>query len=119
MKKTLVLAILTLVCVSAFADDFIHPLDFRGTEQEKKAVIAFIQEYVKDTYTAIGMGDPATLRMMEREELEAFKKLTAAKNRKLLDEVIRTYRPIGMGSYTTISMMYEEQLKASQESLAW
>ncbi len=119
MKRALALIILLLVCAVAFSDDFIHPLDFRGTEPEKKAVIAFIEKYVKDTYTKLGMGDPATLRMMEKEELEAFKKLTGAKNRKLLDEMIRTYSAIGMGTYSTIFMMYEEQLKASQESLSW
>ena len=120
MKKiAFVLIIVLFVCSALFAEGFIHPLDFRGTEQEKQAVIAFIQENVKETYTAIGMGNPATLRMMEKVELGAFKELTQAKNRKLLDGVIETYCSIGMCNYSTISMMYEEQLKASQEKLAW
>ena len=54
------------------------------------------KENVKKTYSAIGMDDPSTLRMMEKEELDCFKKLTQAKNRALLDDVIRTYSAIGM-----------------------
>lgn len=118
-KKAFILIVMFFVCAFLSADGFIYPLDFKGTEQEKQAVIVFIQENVKETYAAIGMDDPSTLRMMEKAELEAFKKLTEVKNRKLLDDVIETYCSIGMGSYSTIFLIYEEQLKASQEKLAW
>ncbi len=118
-KKAFILTVIFFVCAPLFADDFIHPLDFKGTDKEKQEVIAFIQENVKKTYTAIGMGDPLILRMMEKEELEAFKKLMKAKNRKLLDNVIETYCSIGMCNYSTIFMMYREQLEASQEKLTW
>lgn len=57
--------------------------------------------------------------MLEKEELECFKKLTQAKDRKLLDSVIETYTAIGMVSYSTFLMMYEEELKASSETLSW
>lgn len=119
MKKLFIAFLLLSVCTAIFADGFIHPLDFRGTETEKQAVISFIEKDVKERYTAIGMGDPATLRMMENEELDAFKQLTNVTNRKLLDEVIRTYTAIGMGNYSTILMMYNEQLEASQQKLKW
>jgi len=65
------------------------------------------------------MGDPATLRMMEKQELECFKKLTHAENKELLDDVIETYTSIGMESYSTFWMMYEQELKASKETLSW
>ena len=74
---------------SASAVELIHPLDFKGTEEEKQRVISYIVQNVKETYTAIGMGDPSTLRMMENEELNSFKALMKKENRELLDNVIR------------------------------
>lgn len=116
----------TLFCIviltfSSFAQDsrFVHPLDFRDTRTERDQVIKYIVKNVRETYSAIGMDDPATLRMMEKNELDSFKTLTKAKNRPLLDTVIKTYCEAGMCSYSTILMMYNEQLKASQQSLEW
>lgn len=65
------------------------------------------------------MDDPSTLRMMEKQELEAFKKLTKVTNRSLLDRVIKTYCDIGMCNYNTILMMYEQESKSSEEKLEW
>ncbi|MGJ8638252.1 MAG: hypothetical protein ACSHYA_02570 [Opitutaceae bacterium] len=119
MKKLLLFLITALFCSSAIASDFIHPLDFRGTEREKKEVIAYIKQHVKETYSAVGMDDPMTLRMMEKDELKCFKELTKIKDRKLLDAVIKQYSAVGMDAYNTILMMYNEQKKASGESLEW
>jgi len=119
MKKIFLSILILLISFSLFANGLIHPLDFRGTEKEKQEVIDFIKQNVYETYTAIGMGNPATLRMMEKEELDCFKKLTLVTNRQLLDEVIDTYCSIDMGSYNIILMMYEEELKASKQSLEW
>jgi len=74
---TLIFSVLTS---NSFASGFIHPLDFSGTEPDKSAVISYIQSNVKATYSKIGMGDPSTLRMMENEELKAFKQLTRVTN---------------------------------------
>ena len=104
---------------SVSAVEPIHPLDFKGTEEEKQRVIAYIEQNVKETYTAIGMGDPSTLRMMENEELNSFKALMKKENRDLLDNVIRQYCSIGMCNYSTILMMYNEQNKASKQKLEW
>jgi len=98
---------------------FIHPLDFSGSESEKAQVISYIKRQVKETYSKIGMDDPMTLRMMERENLNAFKELIRAKNRSILDDVISTYCGIGMCDYNTINMMYNEQMKANNQSLNW
>ncbi len=119
MKKLLVVCLLSIISLSAFAIEFVHPLDFNGSKAEKEKVISFIKENVKKTYTEIGMGDPSTLRMMEKEELNSFKQLTKVKNRKLLDSVIKQYCGIGMCNYSTILMMYNEQNKASKEKLEW
>ncbi|MBU2714262.1 hypothetical protein [Zooshikella harenae] len=105
--------------VSIAARSIIHPLDFKGSEEEKVEVINQIKESVKQTYSQIGMADALTLRMMEKEELKAFKQLTKIKNRKLLDQVMQQYCSIDMCNYNTILMMYNEQNQASKEELSW
>jgi len=117
--KSAIMLVFLLVSMNSFASGLIHPLDFKGTEREKNKVIEQIKIDVKKTYSQIGMGDPFTLRMMEKEELKSFKKLTKVTNRKLLDTVIGQYCSLGMCNYNTILMMYNEQNKASKEELAW
>lgn len=119
MKKALFLFLVLLFPFCSFAASFVHPGSFKGTKTERKQVINFIQQSVKKTYTKIGMGDPATLRMMEKEELSSFKKLLGVKNKPLLNHVVTQYCQIGMCNYNTIWMMYNEQNKASKETLAW
>ncbi|NQY58181.1 MAG: hypothetical protein HRT55_06465 [Colwellia sp.] len=119
MNKCIVLLLSIFVSTGAIAASIIHPLDFKGGDAEKKKVIQQIKLSVKKTYSQIGMGDPSTLRMMEKEELNSFKKLTKVDNRKLLDNVIRQYCSVGMCNYNTIFMMYNEQNKASKQNLTW
>ena len=113
-----IILLLLLVSMNSFASGLIHPLDFKGTEGERAKVIEQIKIDVKKTYSQIGMGDPSTLRMMEKEELNSFKTLTKLSNRKILDSVISQYFRLGMCNYNTILMMYNEQRKASKEELA-
>lgn len=119
VKFLMSILFLLLFSTVVAAAGFVHPLDFKGTKAEKQRVIAYIEKNVKSTYSAIGMDDPATLRMMEQEELDSFKKLCTANNRKILDNVISTYCNIGMCNYNTILMMYTEQVNASKKSLEW
>ena len=67
------------------------------------------------------MCNNTTLRMMEKENLRAFKELTQAQDRSILNRVINDYCNSGvdMCNYTTLNMMYKENLKASQENLSW
>lgn len=119
MKKTILLLGILLFASNLFAQSFISPIDFIPNEVNKQKVISYIKKQVKDDYSAIGMDDPSTLRMMEQENLKAFKKLTKASNTSLLKDVIKTYCDIGMCNYSTILMMYNEQSKASQKTLKW
>lgn len=120
MKKVLFLfSIITVTCFSARAQSFVNPLDFEETEVFKKRVIEFIQKDVKRKYGELGMDDATTLRMMENEELKAFKELIGAENRRLLQKTIDKYCGIGMCDYSTINMMYKEELKAESKSLDW
>ncbi len=119
MKKIIITLLLSGLSFNAFSYELIHPLDFKGTDDEKAQVIEQIKSSVKEQYTSIGMGDASTLRLMEKQELDSFKKLTKAENRKLLDNVIEQYCSIGMCSYSTISLMYNQEKKASKEKLKW
>lgn len=101
------------------ANDLIHPLDFKDTKAAKEKVMQFIVNGVKETYTKIGMGSPSMLRMMEKEELSSFKKLTKVENRKLLDSIITQYCNIGMCNYNAILMMYNNENEALKKKLDW
>lgn len=116
-----VLLFLFIFTTPLFAQDysFVHPLDFRDTEADRDRVLRYIVSNVQETYSKIGMDNPTTLRMMEKEELKAFKDLTKVSDRALLDRVIKTYCDIGMCTYSTILMMYNEESKASDEELKW
>ena len=102
-----------------FAQAFVSPLNFIDNEVNRNMVISYIQKQVREEYSAIGMDDPSTLRMMEKENLKAFKELLTATNTTLLSDVIKTYCDIGMCNYVTILMMYKEQEKASNSTLKW
>lgn len=122
MKKSTILFLSCLLTsYSAFAD-FIHPMDF-DSKTQKSRVIKIIKDRVRKDYCEgpIDMCQDTTLRMMEKENLEAFKKASQAKNRKVMDRVIKDYCSSGldMCSYYNIWMMYEENLKASEDSLEW
>jgi hypothetical protein len=119
MKKIFVFLVGLLFVTNLFSQSFVSPINFVETDENKEKVINFIKKQVKDDYSKIGMDDPSTLRMMEEENLKAFKKLTQVKNISLLKDVIKTYCDIGMCNYSTILMMYEEQEKASKKKLEW
>ncbi|XXN62765.1 hypothetical protein ACRQ84_12320 [Enterobacter ludwigii] len=121
MKKIFGLAV--LLCSFAAQAGFIHPMKFDGSEAQKQEVINFIQARVKADYCdgQLDMCQPTTLRMMEQQNLSAFKKLTKAQDRKVLDRVIKDYcdGSLDMCNYTIIEMMYQQNLKASGEQLTW
>lgn len=119
MKPILFISIFTLFNSIVFAQSFVSPIGFIENDENKSKVIAFIEKQVREDYSAIGMGDPVTLRMMEEENLKAFKELLTVTNTELLEDVIKTYCEIGMCNYSTILMMYNEQNKASKEKLKW
>ena len=117
MKKLL----LPLLCVPliGFGQLFVSPINYVNNEVNQKKVISYIEKDVRQTYSSIGMDDPVTLRMMEKENLNAFKELIRVENTSLLQKVIDTYCEIGMCNYNTILMMYKEQDKANNETLEW
>ena len=119
MRKKLTVFLLAF-SISAQAQ-FIHPMDFNGSDAQKKIVISYIQDRVKSDYCKkIDMCQESMLRMMEQENLEAFKRLTKATNRKILDRAIRDYcGKVDMCTYQMLEMMYNENLQKSTEKLSW
>lgn len=117
--KLMMMALMMCLGLHSFGQSFISPIDFQETESNKQKVIDFINKQVMTDYSAIGMDDPFTLRMMEKENLDAFKKLTKVTNLTLLKDVIKTYCEIGMCNYSVILMMYNQQEKSSKSSLEW
>ncbi len=102
-------------------------MDFNGSDKEKKNVIAFIESNIYEIYCENellkDMCTNTLLRVMEEEELNAFKKLTKAKDKTILNKIIQTYckNPLleGMCMYSLILTMYEEEVIASGQKLTW
>ncbi len=108
---------------NVYASEFIHPMDFDGSEEQKEKVIKYIEEKVREDYCngALDMCQPTTLRMMENQNMQAFKEAIKATDRVIMDRVIKDYcnGAISMCSYTTILMMYKQNKNANEKSLEW
>ncbi len=121
MRKLLIILLMT-TSLDVLAE-FVHPMNFDGSEAQKNEVISYIKARVKHDYcdTGLDMCQNTTLRMMENKNLEAFKEATKAENRRVMDRVIKDYCNSGldMCNYTTILMMYKKNLEASGQSLSW
>jgi hypothetical protein len=100
---------------------FIHPKEFDGSEAQKREVVSYIKNRVKQDYCeTLDMCQEVMLRMMETENLKAFKNLIKAKNRKVLDRAIHDYcGSVDMCTYQMIEMMYNENIKAQDQELSW
>lgn len=123
MKKMTLGFVLMAVSMVSIAGGFVHPLKFDGSEAQKQQVIRYIEQRVQSTYcdSGLDMCQPTTLRMMEKQNLKAFKELTGVTNASVLATVIDTYCDPGldMCDYNTIWMMYRQNNKASKEKLGW
>lgn len=122
-KKTFIALTLLGLSASVSAANFVHPMEFDGSEAQKQQVIAYIKERVKHDYCESGldMCQNTTLRMMEEQSLTAFKSATKAADRAVMDRVIKDYCQSGldMCNYPTIFMMYQQNEKAGAKSLEW
>ena len=114
--------LITILLFSSFANaGFIHPLKFDGSKAQKQEVIEYITSRVKHDYCGtVDMCQEIMLRMMEKENLDAFKRLTKATNKPILDRAIHDYcGTVNMCTYQMIEMMYNQNLEAAQEKLDW
>ena len=121
MHKIIIFLVIFLLSKNALAD-FVHPMIF-DEKTQKEEVLNYIKDHVKKDYCSgsIDMCNHSTLRMMEQQNLDSFKKLMQAQDKKIMDKVIEDYcsATLDMCSYSTILMMYEQNLKASKKELEW
>lgn len=120
--KIVKIVLFLLAPTSALAG-FVHPMDFNGSDAQKKEVIEYIQARVRKEYCESGldMCQNTTLRMMEKKNLEAFKEASQATDRSVMNRVIRDYcyGGVDMCNYSTILMMYKKNVDAGKKSLSW
>lgn len=120
MKNFFSVLLLSLSALPVNAE-FINPSKFDGSEAQKKEVISYIQERVRIDYCEKNdMCQEVIIKMMERENLNSFKKLTKAKDVDVLNRAIYDYcDTVDMCSYQIIEMMYNQNLKAKNEKISW
>ncbi|WP_421851754.1 hypothetical protein [Marinomonas sp.] len=116
-----ILLITTILFSSLANAQFVHPLNFDGSEAQKKEVITYITNRVKHDYCGtVDMCQQVMLRLMEKENLDAFKRLTKAKNRDILDRAIHDYcGRVDMCTYQMIEIMYNQNVEAADKKLDW
>ena len=94
-------------------------MDFDNSEEMKDKVISFIKFKVKKNLEFIDSYNNMNARMMEKEELNAFKELTREKDRETMDRVINDLLFIDSLDYINLKMMYNEEKQAGNEELTW
>lgn len=124
-KKTLFTLIFMLLSYSVEAAEFINPLNFKNTIESRQKVINYIKAKTYYDYCVADnfLCNNATLRMMEEEDLKAFKNLigTEKKYSGMLNKIIYDYCVVDnfLCTYSTIDMMLEEEIQASKKELVW
>ena len=123
MRSVLLSALLFLAAaVQAAPSTYVDPLSFDGSDAQKAAVLSHIEKIVHKEYCeGLGQCSPTTLRVMEEEELRAFKALASRDiDRKLFGIVYKDFCvAIGDCAYSTLAMMYRMEQRASEKKLQW
>ena len=125
MKKIFVtfFALITLSAAIAASDEYLDPLTFTGTEEQKTQVINYIKKNVYNEYCkGIGQCSASTLRMMEKADLDSFKYLAseAKKHEKEYRQVYKDYcQGIGQCGYTTLKTMFVHEVESASKELTW
>lgn len=118
MKKLFLMLLLTTYY--SYGQQYVSPLGFTMNEANKKRFVEYIKKNVEETYSAIGLDNPSTLRMMEKENLKAFQELIKINlNPSLFKRVEKTYCNINLCNYSTLLMMYKQEASAASEELDW
>lgn len=120
MKK-IILITLYLPFVG-FAADFVSPITFDGSDEQKQQVIAYIEERVEEQIKSFGDESSHSMRqMLEEQSLKSFKALTQTTDKELLQAVIKRNCSGGIDlcDYTVIEMLYQQDLKAKNKKLEW
>lgn len=101
--------------------NFISPINFEDTPENREKVISFIKYCVKETYCENDNDcNPIVLRMMEKTNLDSFKNIANPSNKDLMQKTISTYCDYSSCcQYATIEMMYNQMLESENSKLEW
>jgi len=107
MKKIVLTFLLTFSFT--FSVSFINPINFNNNRAGQKKVNDWVKTRTKEQMDVIGAGSPAYVKMMVRENLNAFKELLRVKDKALLAKIIKENRAVGADDYSSILLMYNQQ----------
>ncbi|MBI0165146.1 hypothetical protein BGI15_02845 [Snodgrassella alvi] len=112
MKKTILFLI--LLYSALVQAEFIHPMDYDGSQEQKKAVKQFIKQQVQHDYCQeLNICNASALRKMEKKNFRAFMKTTHATDRKVMDEAIdHCMHYMDMCEYSIIELKYSDIKKS-------
>ncbi|MFJ7311446.1 hypothetical protein ACIQVE_01490 [Pseudomonas sp. NPDC098747] len=105
------------------APDFVHPLDFNGSNEQKNLTISTIEKRVEANLCSgpIVFCQKSTIRLTENIELHAFKALTKEKDRAAMDRIIDSQcsSTSKYCSYSLIHMLYINATQSHLDKLTW
>lgn len=104
------------------SSNFLHPMDFKNTDEQKQQVINYIKVQTKKSLEMLEMIDSYNnilAREMEQQELNSFKALTQAKDRQVMDNLIKQLKSINSLNYILLKEMYDQEMMASSQELTW
>lgn len=101
------------------SSNFLHPMDFKNTDEQKQQVINYIEVQTKKSLEMIDSYNNILAREMEQQELNSFKALTQAKDRQVMDNLIKQLKSINSLNYILLKEMYDQEMMASSQELTW
>ncbi len=122
VKYIVMLSVLLASVAYAAPKGFVDPVNFDGSDNMKKNVIAYIKQQTANDAGAIGLNSPTMLRMMERQEMNSFKNLIAKKlDAEIWQQVLDNYCNVIIVTcgYQMLEMMYSQELQAVKTTLDW
>lgn len=119
MRKLIFLGLLPFAVQAA---EFVSPLTFDGSNEQKQQVIRYIEKRVEKQMKLFGDSASPTMKsLLEEQSLTSFKKMLDVIDKVLLKEVIKRNckSAIDLCDYTTIEMLYEQDLESKNKKLKW
>jgi len=94
---------------------FVDPLSYEASKIAEESVIKYSKKYTQEQYAKLEIYDAETLKMIAKDNINAFKNLIQVSDKKLLQKVIDKYCAIDMCSYEDLNNMYKEELEKSKQ----
>lgn len=123
MKKIILFcSIMLSMDIMALPVNFVHPIDFDGSDIKTKEVMEFIEVKVRADYcnSVVNVCDPDTLNMMQEHSFDSFEKLINTTDKEILAQVVDYYCSSYSDTfcdYNTIYIMYAKELEAKMNIL--